>query len=41
MTATDPTTSHQHRDRLLRGMRVTERRFDAAGIPTAVRGDPA
>jgi pimeloyl-ACP methyl ester carboxylesterase len=36
MTATDPTTSHQHRDRLLRGMPVTERRFDAVGIPTAV-----
>ncbi len=34
MTATDPTT--MHRNRLLRGVPVTERRLDAAEIPTAV-----
>jgi pimeloyl-ACP methyl ester carboxylesterase len=36
MKAADPATILQHRDRLLRGLPVTERRFDAAGIPTAV-----
>ena len=33
-TTTPPT--RQHRERLLRGLPVTERRLDAAGIPTAV-----
>ena len=36
MTTTASTTAHQHRDRLLRGVPVIERRLQAAGIPTAV-----
>ena len=36
MTTTTPTALVEHRDQLLRGLPVTERRLDAAGIPTAV-----
>ena len=36
MTTTVSPTAHQHRDRLLRRVPVTECRLDAAGIPTAV-----